>query len=303
MFVRTNLWYLRYALHFLTSPVRRRPTFFVMGFPKCGTTYFADRLSLHKDIDTPTTLATIGKETMHYRKDQVTHSAMPLRGFYPIFSRAQHLFDASVSYSYDPGAMTWIKEDYPQGKVILVVREQVSAYESMMNYYNVRLWRKSADDLAHFDDPEAFRQVPMEKVEEAIEYTRQCQLSSSVTRRSPELRGLFDEHVEMAIRFMHLRYDRWVDIHLDVFGESNVLVLDFAELTRDPQTVMARTFEYLGLPAKGYAVESESRELKKNASKKVFRLSCEARQAMHEVFAPYNARLHDRTGIDLNQHF
>jgi hypothetical protein len=299
LFLRTNWWYLRYAYHFLTAPLRRKPTFFLMGFPKCGTTYFADRLSLHPDIGTPTTLATIGKETMHYRKDQVAHAFMPLRGFYPIFSSAANHFDASVSYSYDPGAMTWIKAEHPDSKFILLVRDQVSAFESMMNYYQVRLWHKTADELASLSDAETFRQIPMDRVEEAIELTRQRQQSSSVTRRLPELRALFDDNIETAIRFMHLRYDLWVDMHYDVFGEESMLVLDFAEVCSDTDTVMHNTFEFLGLPA--IAQGSPQRELKKNASQKVFRLEEGARNALREVFYPHNERLRQRTGIDLNR--
>ena len=98
---------------------------------------------------------------------------------------------------------------------------------------------------------------------------------------------------------MHLRYDLWVDMHYDVFGEESMLVLDFAEVCSDTDTVMHNTFEFLGLPA--IAQGSPQRELKKNASQKVFRLEEGARNALREVFYPHNERLRQRTGIDLNR--
>jgi hypothetical protein len=303
LFGRTNLWYLRYVFHFLTFPLRRKPTIFLMGFPKCGTTYFADLLSLHEDIGSPTGLAPIGKETMHYRKDQIAHALMPIRGFYPIFSRAENLFDASVSYSYDPGAMSWIKRDYPDGKVILIVRNQVGTFESMMNYYNVRLWRKASEDLQIFNDPDAYRRVSMKKVEQAIEFTRKSQRSSSVTIRSKEIQNLFGEDALIAGRFMHLRYDRWVGLHHDIFGADNVLVHDFADLTQDPNRIMAASMDFLGLPEWRAVAGLETRELKKNASRKVFRLNDDCRWAIRDAFRQHNEELREIAGVDLNRHF
>jgi hypothetical protein len=303
LFGRTNLWYLRYVFHFLTFPLRRKPTIFLMGFPKCGTTYFADLLSLHEDIGSPTGLAPIGKETMHYRKDQIAHALMPIRGFYPIFSRAENLFDASVSYSYDPGAMSWIKRDYPDGKVILIVRNQVGTFESMMNYYNVRLWRKASEDLQIFNDPDAYRRVSMKKVEQAIEFTRKSQRSSSVTIRSKEIQNLFGEDALIAGRFMHLRYDRWVGLHHDIFAADNVLVHDFADLTQDPNRIMAASMDFLGLPEWRAVAGLETRELKKNASRKVFRLNDDCRWAIRDAFRQHNEELREIAGVDLNRHF
>lgn len=271
-----------------------------MGFPKCGTTYFADCLGLHPEIGMPTSLATASKEPMHYRKDQVAHARMPVSGFYPMFSSASQHLDASVSYSYDPGAMTWIHRENPDTKVILLVRDQVSVLQSMVNYYDVRLWHKTADELAATNNAKVFRQIPMRKVEQAIELTRRSQQSSSVTRRMPELRGLFEENTETAIRFMHLRFDLWLDMHVEVFGRENLLVLDAAELYGDPDSTMNRAMQFLGLPALDRRIAEQN--LRTNASRKVFRLDQDASDALREVFYPCNERLRAIAGVDLNRH-
>ena len=49
---------------FLTSPLRRKPNLFILGFHKCGTTYLADLLRSHACMDGPNWLAQNGdKET------------------------------------------------------------------------------------------------------------------------------------------------------------------------------------------------------------------------------------------------
>lgn len=274
-----------------------------MGFPKCGTTYFADRLTLRKDMASATGLATIGKETLHYRKDQVMHAFMPIRGFFPIFSRASQLFDASVSYSYDPGAMAWIRRDYPGVKIILVVRDQVSAYESMVNYYSAGIWRDDVDRLGRFNSASAFRNIDMKLVDEAIDITDRRRCSSTVTMRSRQVRDLFGERSELYSRIAHLRYDRWVAFHLREFGAENVLIHDFRDLINETERIVSETAEFLGLPSVPDKTVEKAREPKKNASRKVFRLDPESRQALQDVFIPYNRKLLASAGVDLNQHF
>jgi hypothetical protein len=227
---------------------------------------------------------------------------MPIRGFYPIFSKAEHLFDASVSYSYDPGAMTWIKRDYPDAKVILVVRDQISVFESMVNYYNIRLWRKGPKELEIFENPEIYRRISARKLCRAIEITNQCQSSSTVTMRSQEIRDLLGDDAPIASRFVHMLYDQWVGLHHGVFGASNVLVHDFAELTENPARVVASTTEFLGLPELPAESNTEIPHLNRNASRKVFRLNAESRHAIRDVFLPHNEKLRAMTGVDLNRH-
>ena len=302
--VRTHFWQLRYVFHFVTSPIRRKPSFFIMGFPKCGTTYFADRLTLRKDVASATGLATIGKETLHYRKDQVMHARMPIRGFFPIFTRASQLFDASVSYSYDPGAMAWIRRDYPGVKIILVVRDQVSAYESMVNYYSAGIWRNDVDRLRHFNNASVFRKIDMKLIDKAIDITARRECSSTITMRSRQVRDLFGERAELYSRIAHLRYDRWVTMHLRKFGIANVLIHDFSDLINEPERIVSETAEFLGLPPDDPVDHVVTiRELKKNASRKVFRLEPDTRQALQDTFIPYNRQLLASTGVDLNQHF
>ena len=55
------------------------------------------------------------------------------------------------------------------------------------------------------------------------------------------------------------RYADQIDRYLEVFPKDRFLFLEFAELTRDPQTVLARTCAFLGIASEGLAAETSQR--------------------------------------------
>jgi hypothetical protein len=301
-FWRAHLWYLRYVFHFLTAPLRGKPRFFLTGFPKCGTTYLADRLSALDGLGNPTSLAPVSKETLHYRNDQFAHSHMPVRGFYPLFSWRQKLFDASVSYSLDTGALKRVKADVPDARVILVVREQIGRFESGINYYDVRLWRKQQEELAGFNDPALYRRVPEEKIQAAIDYTDRYGCSIVATMKQPEIIEMFGVDQLIGARFTPMLYDVWVNHHMEIFGKENVKVIDFAQLVNEPVAVVNSVCGFIGLEESAQQTPGGNRQFNKHATEKVFRLNVDAKRAIHDFFRPNNERLKDLCGVDLNQH-
>ena len=302
LFLRTNLWYLRYIYQYLTSAIRKEPTFFLLGFPKCGTTYLAELLTSLDDVGHPTWLAPLSKETVHYRKDQAVHHFMPIRGFYPIFSRANHIVDASVSYVLDPNAVSLASQDYPDAKVLLVVRDQVKGFESGINYYNVRLWRPDPSELDIFNDPQTYRDFPMEKAERIVEYSYEHRCSIVVASRSKEIQDMLGDDAPIANRFAPMLYDMWLQCVYEKFGEGNIRVLDFAELITDPVAALRETTEFVGIRTSAKDFELNTDKLNKHASEKVFRLNAESKTAIRERFLEHNEKLKVMSDVDLDQY-
>ena len=300
LFFRTHLWYLRYIFQYLTAPLRKEPTFFLMGFPKCGTTFLANLLDTIDDIGHPTWLAPLAKETVHYRRDQPIHFFMPIRGFYPIFSRATHFVDASVSYSLDPGAMSLVSSDYPHARVILVVRDQVSAFESGINYYNFGLWRPDPKSLQAFNQAERYRLFPMHKACRVVEYARYRQCSIVAAHQDPEIIELLGEDAAIAHRFSPLLYDLWMAHIYERFPAQQVLVLNFAELIEHPDSVLERTARFIGVDELPRGMNLNRDQVDSHASRKVFSLNPESKQAIRDRFFKHNEALKSLTGIDLN---
>jgi len=301
LFVRTNRWYLQYIFQYLTAPLRKQPTFFLMGFPKCGTTFLASMLNSLDDMESPTWLAPGGKETVHYRKDQSLHHFMPIRGFYPISSNATHFMDASVSYVLDPGAVALANKDYPDHKVIMVVRDQISALQSGINYYNFGLWRPDPKSLEIFNDAEAYRRFPMEKAYAIIDYCKQYQCSIVVAQRTEAIIRLLGEDTAIAHRFAPILYDLWMQPVYQRFNSNNVQVFNFSDLISEPQTILSQAADFIGIDSSGFSFEKQEKKLKQHASSKVFSLNDESKQAIREKFFTHNEELKAMTGVDLNQ--
>ena len=301
LFTRTNRWYLQYIFQYLTVPLRKQPTFFLMGFPKCGTTFLASMLNSLDQMDSPTWLAPGGKETVHYRKDQSLHHFMPIRGFYPIFSNASHFMDASVSYALDPGAIDLAHQDYPDHKVIMVVRDQVSAVQSGINYYNYGLWRPDPESLEIFNDAEAYRRFPMEKAYAIIDHCKQHQCSIVVAQRDQAIIDLLGEDTAIAHRFAPILYDLWMQSVYQRFNSENVQVFNFSDLISEPQAILSQAACFIGIDSSGFSFKKQEQQLKQHASSKVFQLNDESKQAILEKFFAHNEALKIMTGVDLNR--
>jgi len=301
LFHRTNLWYLKYIFQYLTAPLRKQPTFFLMGFPKCGTTFLASMLNSLDQVDSPTKLAPGGKETVHYRKDQSLHFFMPIRGFYPIFSKAQHFMDASVSYALDPGAVALANKDYPDAKVIMVVRDQVSAVQSGINYYNFGLWRPDPKSLQMFNDAEAYRNFPMEKAYAMIDYCKKNQCSIVMAQRDEAIMKLLGEDTTIAHRFAPILYDLWMQSVYQRFDRENVQIFNFSDLIRERETTLSRAAQFIGIDTGDAKFELRKENLRQHASSKVFQFNEESKLAIREKFLAHNELLKAMTGVDLNQ--
>jgi hypothetical protein len=55
------------------------------------------------------------------------------------------------------------------------------------------------------------------------------------------------------------RYADQIERYLEVFPVDRFLFLDFAELTRDPQAVLARCCDFVGIPSEGLAAQTTQR--------------------------------------------
>jgi hypothetical protein len=164
------------------------------------------------------------------------------------------------------------------------------------------MWRSDPDTLRSFEDPQTFRQVPMDNIERIINFSYQQQCSMIKTIRTKEVQDLLAEGGPAARRFVSLRYDRWIDFHLEFFGKDRLLVIDFADLISQPKQVLTRVGRFLGLAETAVAASEENRQFKQNASHKVFRLNDESRKAIANVFQVHNERLRKISGVDLNHH-
>ena len=116
-----------------------------------------------------------------------------------------------------------------------------------------------------------------------------------------EIIELLGEDRPIGYRFSALLYDMWIGYVYETFNQDNVLVLNFAELIRDPEAILRRAARFIGIEAVNARSLVQENELNKHASRKVFRLNEESKSVIRDRFHSHNESLRTLTGVDLNK--
>lgn len=134
-----------------------KPNLFVIGAPKCGTTFLFEKLQSHPDLFFPKikelnyfSLEQLNKDS--YYKDYKTNSLDKYLRFYDTAKNEKYLVDGSVSYFTFDDIPAKIKEFNPDAKIIMLVRNpynrSYSHYlmDQRMGYAKKPLQEYLADD-------------------------------------------------------------------------------------------------------------------------------------------------------------
>jgi hypothetical protein len=196
----------------------RRPDFFIVGAPKCGTTALYDYLSQHPDVFVPPT-----KEIHFFGRD--LYSPTYLRDgekYLSLFAGARdekRVGEASVWYLYSKQSAREIKEFSPEARIIIMLRNPVDMIYSL---HSQRLYI-GTEDIEDF--AEALRAEPERK--------RGLRLP-----QNPYLiEGLFYREVG--------KYTDQVQRYLDVFGRERVKVIVYDDFKSDTARIYGEACEFL----------------------------------------------------------
>ena len=200
-------------------PRPRRPDFFIVGAPKCGTSAMAHYLAAHPDIYMP-------RKEMHafgmdlcfgdqfYRRD--------LNAYLAEFGACQgrrRAGEASVWYLFSSDAAAEIKAFNPDSRIVIMLRDPVEMIYSL--YYQFR-----------FDGNE-----PLPGFEDALAAEQNRRAGRRLGRQTYFAQGLF--YRETA------RYTNQVQRYFDVFGREQVQVIIYDDFHANTGAVYARTLEFL----------------------------------------------------------
>ena len=108
----------------------KKPNFFILGAPKCGTTSLAAWLSQH-----PQVFMSPAKEPHHFNADHKNRGYKERSHYESLFSRAKdhHIAvgEASVWYLYSQVAVSLIEEYSPESRYIVCLRNPVDMAYSL----------------------------------------------------------------------------------------------------------------------------------------------------------------------------
>jgi hypothetical protein len=267
------------AYRSLTRQFRVLPDFLIIGARKCGTTSLYEYLTQHPDV-----LPALSKELFyfdhHYEKGTNWYRRhFPTRVEKWVYEKATGnrivTGEATPSYFYHPNAARRIAEALPQVKLILLLREPVAAAYSAYQF-GIKMGTYTAQEVV-------FHQV----IQDELSYIKQG--GELFCREN----GTFAINPRCTYLARHA-YIELIRPWLEVFDRSQIKIILSEDLFTNPARVCKEVQEFLGLPI--YELDSY-KQFNQNGYHK---LEPEVAQHLEEFFAPFNDRLGDFLGRNLN---
>jgi hypothetical protein len=207
---------------------QRRPDFFIVGHPKCGTTALFEMLSQHPQIFMPDI-----KETWFFvpelRSPTRRKSSRPetLEEYLTAFAAAgpeQRAGEATPAYLRSHTAARRIAEVCPDARIIAILREPAAFLRSLHLQFV----------QTHVETEKDFRK--------AIELEEDRRHGLHIPVRSPQPKGLLYSDI--------IRYAEQLRRFHDVFPPEQVLVLIYDDFRRDNEETVRTVLRFLGVDDK-----------------------------------------------------
>jgi hypothetical protein len=212
----------------VASRSARYPDFFIVGAPRCGTTFMYEYLNQNPQI-----YMSPVKEPQHFATDLDSGSYLDSLTFLRDRNKYLALFEAarpdqltgeaSTWYLYSEDAAANIKAANPDARIIIMLRDPV---EMLYSLHGRRLYGGS-EDLARF--------------EEALAAEADRKNGRRIPPRARNVKALYYRDVG--------RYSGQVERYLERFGSSAVHIVIFEEFRADPATAYRGVLEFLGVDA------------------------------------------------------
>ena len=215
----------------------KKPNFFIVGAPRCGTTAMYEYLKAHPDIFMPEH----PKEPHHFGSDLQGIRFLRFRDdakYLALFDAAKDekcLGEASTAYLVSKRAAYEIGEFNPSAKVIIMLRSPIDMIYSI---YNRNLYT-SNEDLQTF--------------EEALAAEQDRRAGKRIPKITHTLQGLF--YTEFG------RFTEQIQRYFDVFGREQVHIIIYDDFKSDTITAYRETLNFLEVDS---AFESEFRVVNAN---------------------------------------
>lgn len=214
----------------LTSSLRMRPSFVIVGAQRAGTTTLYRVLSEHPEVVRPTVSKGTGYFDLKYARGPRWY-----RGHFPLAwtARRKHgpgavTFESSGYYSFHPLAAERIARDLPDLLVVLLVRDPVE-----------RAYSAYKHELARGFETEPFETaLDLEEERTAGEVDRMA--------ADPTYESFQHRHHSYLARG---RYSEQIDRMVKVLGEDRVCIVDAGAFFEDPAAEFERLRARLGLSA------------------------------------------------------
>ena len=200
----------------------KKPNFFIVGAPKCGTTALFQYLSEH-----PNVFACEPKEPHYFATDIPGMRTINTKeGYFNLYKDVQEkhsaIGDASVFYMYSKEAIGHIRELEPKAKLIVMLRNPVELVHSM---HSQVVYSRDENEL---EFEKAWELIPLRKKGQAL---------GKFTRDPKTL--FYDEIGKLGEQLERV---------FSIFPKEQVMVIFFDDFKKDTAGIYKKTLDFLGLP-------------------------------------------------------
>ncbi len=233
-----------------------KPSFFIVGAPKCGTTALAEYLNSHVDIFISTP-----KEPHYFADDfPIYKKELPDLGAYealfdnPEANCCKISGEASVWYMYSKCAIKNIKAYDENSKIIVMLRSPLEVVESLHKQLLWVLdeddenlesaWKKQSNRLKGVSLPEKCREPKFLQYKDVVHYSVQLERLYSVFSETQIKIVLFDEFKEDTsavykgvLEFLGMEYDGKIEFKKINERKENIN-LSIAKFTQRPPVLL-----------------------------------------------------------------
>lgn len=198
----------------------KKPNFFIVGAPKCGTHAMYTFLKAHPEIFMPER-----KEFQYFATDLVKGTQYELTeekylSYFQMAKDEKRLGEASTWYLYSKKAASNIKKFSPHAKIIIMLRHPI---EMMYSYWLHNLY------YGHENVPDFTRAVELEE----------CRKSGKQIPANLRIPVELLYYKEIA------KFAEQVERYLKIFGRDNVRIILQEELKRNPYSCYRNVLEFL----------------------------------------------------------
>ena len=206
----------------------RKPNFFIVGAPKCGTTAMSEYLAQHPDVFMPVKELHFFGSDLHFsphvdnfktpRDDKETEKYL---SFFAPAIREKMVGESSVWYLYSKTAASEIRAFSPSAKIIIMLRNPVDMLFSLHSQF---LW-EGGESIENF--------------EEALKAEKERKKGLNIPDTVYFVSQLFYTEV--------VKYTAQIERYLDTFGKESVHVIIFDEFKKNTQKIYRETLHFLGI--------------------------------------------------------
>ncbi|KAG1676354.1 hypothetical protein FOA52_001149 [Chlamydomonas sp. UWO 241] len=305
---------INFYTRWLTLPIRRSlPDFYIMGFPKCGSTSLAEHLKRHPAISGLAGLPyheTLSKESHFFAGvlgPHSTESSSMYRTFFPTIMHRwwaevvrrvdKHMvFDACPVHACLPYVARRAAALTPDAKCIFMLRSPVAGLfsaENMFTEMGVPLpWRSLSEPLQEGGGGVDARFVPPAGADATWAALSDLAPGESLPEGMPA-----DFYFSLYSHMRCAKYDECLAPFLKAFPRENIMIINFDEFVADTEGVVGRVLEFVGADAARFTYKPLPVGMKGNYRGRRMHTSVEA--YLTEWYRKSVSELYHTLGADL----